>query len=202
MRTSLRTYHPVPSLQKTDGNLQDAPRIKNLLKACQLPHETDNVPGSPSELRVLAVSSRRARWLSTAHPAHPTGQRHRAHLQHRQRPLLPLEQLHRASLLPFTRIPSQQYPLSREHRSTFPDDVDFSHLIDSKSSTYCAVKQSVVLYQHTKRALLGPSAPFAGWICSGRQWEGFDCQGALSAVPVSVAEDLTVVAENEAQVVS
>ncbi|ETW87466.1 hypothetical protein HETIRDRAFT_457033 [Heterobasidion irregulare TC 32-1] len=54
MRTSLRTYHPVPSLQKTDGNLQDAPRIKNLLKACQLPHETDNVPGSPSELRVLA----------------------------------------------------------------------------------------------------------------------------------------------------
>lgn len=103
---------------------------------------------------------------------------------------------------PFTRISFQQYLLSREHRSTFPGYVEFSHLIDSESSTYYAVKQSVVHYQHAKHALLGPSAPFAGWICSGRQWEGFDCQGALSAVPVSVAEDLTVVAENEAQVVS
>ncbi|GBE78187.1 hypothetical protein SCP_0110700 [Sparassis crispa] len=34
MRTALRTYHPVPALQKADGNLQDAPRIKNLLKSC------------------------------------------------------------------------------------------------------------------------------------------------------------------------
>ncbi|KAJ2928763.1 hypothetical protein H1R20_g8324, partial [Candolleomyces eurysporus] len=30
MKTALRTYHPVPSLQKTDGNAQDAPRIKKL----------------------------------------------------------------------------------------------------------------------------------------------------------------------------
>ncbi|EPQ60896.1 hypothetical protein GLOTRDRAFT_135495 [Gloeophyllum trabeum ATCC 11539] len=39
LRTTLRTYHPVPSLQKTDGNLQDAPRIKNILKSCLLPGE-------------------------------------------------------------------------------------------------------------------------------------------------------------------
>ncbi|KAI9444957.1 hypothetical protein H4582DRAFT_2180901, partial [Lactarius indigo] len=39
MRTALRTYHPVPSLQKADANLQDAPRIKNILKACSLKDE-------------------------------------------------------------------------------------------------------------------------------------------------------------------
>ncbi|KZT21669.1 hypothetical protein NEOLEDRAFT_1139080 [Neolentinus lepideus HHB14362 ss-1] len=39
LRTNLRTYHPIPSLQKTDGNLQDAPRIKNILKSCLLPGE-------------------------------------------------------------------------------------------------------------------------------------------------------------------
>ena len=37
MRTALRTYHPVPSLQKTDGNLQDAPRIKNILNMSPQP---------------------------------------------------------------------------------------------------------------------------------------------------------------------
>ncbi|KAK7694486.1 hypothetical protein QCA50_001672 [Cerrena zonata] len=42
MRTSLRTYHPVPSLQKSEGNLQDAPRIKNILKSCLLPTEQPN----------------------------------------------------------------------------------------------------------------------------------------------------------------
>ncbi|KAL5519490.1 hypothetical protein ACEPAH_1173 [Sanghuangporus vaninii] len=46
MRTALRTYHPVPSLQKTDGNLQDAPRIKNCLKAALLPSERDVPPTS------------------------------------------------------------------------------------------------------------------------------------------------------------
>ncbi|KAH8110651.1 hypothetical protein DFH11DRAFT_1619459 [Phellopilus nigrolimitatus] len=44
MRTALRTYHPVPSLQKTDGNLQDAPRIKNCLKAALLPSEQRKSP--------------------------------------------------------------------------------------------------------------------------------------------------------------
>ncbi|KAI0036663.1 hypothetical protein K488DRAFT_33502, partial [Vararia minispora EC-137] len=51
MRTNLRTYHPVPSLQKVDPNLQDAPRIKNILKACHLPDEADHIPVTPVELR-------------------------------------------------------------------------------------------------------------------------------------------------------
>ncbi|TDL28358.1 hypothetical protein BD410DRAFT_780856 [Rickenella mellea] len=46
MKTALRTYHPVPSLQRTDGNLQDAPRIKNCLKAALLPSEQKGVPVS------------------------------------------------------------------------------------------------------------------------------------------------------------
>ncbi|KAF8213337.1 hypothetical protein K438DRAFT_1915449 [Mycena galopus ATCC 62051] len=49
--TALRTYHPVPSLQKTDGNAQDAPRIKNCLKAALLPSEFKSVPPStPDEI--------------------------------------------------------------------------------------------------------------------------------------------------------
>jgi hypothetical protein len=51
MKTALRTYHPVPSLQKTDGNAQDAPRIKNCLKAALLPSEAKGVPpSSPEEI--------------------------------------------------------------------------------------------------------------------------------------------------------
>ncbi|KAF9270416.1 hypothetical protein L218DRAFT_33326 [Marasmius fiardii PR-910] len=50
MKTALRTYHPVPSLQKTDGNAQDAPRIKNCLKAALLPHELPVPPSSPEEV--------------------------------------------------------------------------------------------------------------------------------------------------------
>lgn len=49
MKTALRTYHPVPSLQKTDGNAQDAPRIKNCLKAALLPSEAKGVPPSTPE---------------------------------------------------------------------------------------------------------------------------------------------------------
>ncbi|KAF9480046.1 hypothetical protein BDN70DRAFT_833438 [Pholiota conissans] len=49
MKTALRTYHPVPSLQKTDGNAQDAPRIKNCLKAALLPTETRVPPPSTPE---------------------------------------------------------------------------------------------------------------------------------------------------------
>ncbi|KIK71233.1 hypothetical protein GYMLUDRAFT_254483 [Collybiopsis luxurians FD-317 M1] len=33
MKTAIRTYHPVPALQKTSGSLQDAPRLKSILKA-------------------------------------------------------------------------------------------------------------------------------------------------------------------------
>ncbi|KAF5377692.1 hypothetical protein D9615_005230 [Tricholomella constricta] len=51
MKTALRTYHPVPSLQKTDGNAQDAPRIKNCLKAALLPSELKTTPpSSPEEI--------------------------------------------------------------------------------------------------------------------------------------------------------
>ncbi|KAG6831270.1 hypothetical protein H0H92_011780 [Tricholoma furcatifolium] len=51
MKTALRTYHPVPSLQKTNGNAQDAPRIKNCLKAALLPNEIKTTPpSSPDEI--------------------------------------------------------------------------------------------------------------------------------------------------------
>ena len=56
MRTALRTYHPVPSLQKTDGNLQDAPRIKNILKSCLLPSELQNTPTTPPDVLNRSVS--------------------------------------------------------------------------------------------------------------------------------------------------
>ncbi|KAF9569758.1 hypothetical protein CPC08DRAFT_739048 [Agrocybe pediades] len=51
MKTALRTYHPVPSLQKTEGNAQDAPRIKNCLKAAVVPSETQtSSPSTPEEV--------------------------------------------------------------------------------------------------------------------------------------------------------
>ncbi|OCH96564.1 hypothetical protein OBBRIDRAFT_765432 [Obba rivulosa] len=50
MRTALRTYHPVPSLQKTDGNLQDAPRIKNILKSCLLENESQGTYCTPADV--------------------------------------------------------------------------------------------------------------------------------------------------------
>ncbi|KAH9044650.1 hypothetical protein EDB85DRAFT_1910529 [Lactarius pseudohatsudake] len=57
MRTALRTYHPVPSLQKADANLQDAPRIKNILKACSLKNEaTTSMPVTPMELCTRAAT--------------------------------------------------------------------------------------------------------------------------------------------------
>src|SRR6266478_2768191 len=56
MKTALRTYHPVPSLQKTDGNAQDAPRIKNCLKAALLPSELKAAPPStPDEVLAKLV---------------------------------------------------------------------------------------------------------------------------------------------------
>lgn len=61
MKTALRSYHPVPSLQKTDGNLQDAPRIKNCLKAALLPSEFKGTPpSSPLEILEKAVRSQLA----------------------------------------------------------------------------------------------------------------------------------------------
>ncbi|KAI0762823.1 hypothetical protein C8Q74DRAFT_1319181 [Fomes fomentarius] len=54
MKTALRTYHPVPALQRTNGNLQDAPRIKNILKTCFLQGEHQGDFTTPSD--VLAQS--------------------------------------------------------------------------------------------------------------------------------------------------
>ncbi|KAI0374335.1 hypothetical protein BV20DRAFT_961469 [Pilatotrama ljubarskyi] len=54
MKTALRTYHPVPALQRTNGNLQDAPRIKNILKTCFLHDEAQGKVSTPSD--VLARS--------------------------------------------------------------------------------------------------------------------------------------------------
>ncbi|KAA1074171.1 hypothetical protein PGT21_006996 [Puccinia graminis f. sp. tritici] len=49
LRAYMRTYHPIPCLQKDEycqTNLQDAPRIKTMLKSCQLPSEFGNEPES------------------------------------------------------------------------------------------------------------------------------------------------------------
>ncbi|EPT04174.1 hypothetical protein FOMPIDRAFT_97068 [Fomitopsis schrenkii] len=56
MRTALRTYHPVPSLQKTSGNLQDAPRIKNILKSCYLDTEPQGSLLSPADVQARSRS--------------------------------------------------------------------------------------------------------------------------------------------------
>jgi len=47
MRTALRTYHPVPSLQTEETSqkeMSDAPRIKGMLKGAMLDHEVSNPP--------------------------------------------------------------------------------------------------------------------------------------------------------------
>lgn len=49
MKTVLRTYHSIPSMQLDDftsRNLQDAPRMKAQLKGCCLPLEENNLPDS------------------------------------------------------------------------------------------------------------------------------------------------------------
>lgn len=58
LRTTLRTYHPIPALQRTDGSLQDAPRIKSILKSCLLENECQDAPSTPAE-----IISRRVRPL-------------------------------------------------------------------------------------------------------------------------------------------
>ncbi|KAJ6574840.1 hypothetical protein B0H19DRAFT_1125974 [Mycena capillaripes] len=50
MRTAQRTYHPVPSLQRTNGNLLDAPRIKSILKTSVLEGETKNGLVTPAQV--------------------------------------------------------------------------------------------------------------------------------------------------------
>ena len=48
-----------------------------------------------------------------------------------------------------------------------------------ESDSYHQVKQAATTYQTAKRCLLGPGAPFAGWVVSGEEWESFDARGDL-----------------------
>jgi len=50
MKTTLRSYHPVPALQRTSGNLQDAPRIKHILKAATVEGEPATPPRLPVDI--------------------------------------------------------------------------------------------------------------------------------------------------------
>ncbi|ESK98403.1 hypothetical protein Moror_153 [Moniliophthora roreri MCA 2997] len=58
MKTAIRTYHPVPALQRTAGSLQDAPRHKAILKASMLHSEfvSLNSPSTPSEVLERAIA--------------------------------------------------------------------------------------------------------------------------------------------------
>ncbi|KAK0246034.1 hypothetical protein EDD85DRAFT_42634 [Armillaria nabsnona] len=58
-KTAVRTYHPIPALQRADGNLQDAPRIKGLLKACTVPDEDPkSIPTTPGDILARATSGK------------------------------------------------------------------------------------------------------------------------------------------------
>ncbi|KAF8912859.1 hypothetical protein CPB84DRAFT_1759689 [Gymnopilus junonius] len=50
MKTAIRTYHPIPSLQRTNGNMQDAPRIKHILKTSLLEDEIKTPPATPADI--------------------------------------------------------------------------------------------------------------------------------------------------------
>ncbi|PPQ69069.1 hypothetical protein CVT25_004245 [Psilocybe cyanescens] len=50
MKTAMRTYHPIPSLQRTNGNMQDAPRIKHILKTSLLAEEATSPPATPADI--------------------------------------------------------------------------------------------------------------------------------------------------------
>ena len=56
MKTAIRTYHPIPALQRTEGNLQDAPRIKHILKASLLVEDGNVPPITPQDIISRLVS--------------------------------------------------------------------------------------------------------------------------------------------------
>ncbi|GAA6012166.1 hypothetical protein JCM10207_005154 [Rhodosporidiobolus poonsookiae] len=59
MKTALRTYHPVPSLQTEEVSqkeMSDAPRIKGMLKAAYLDWEVNNQPTSLRDIARKAAS--------------------------------------------------------------------------------------------------------------------------------------------------
>ncbi|THU94854.1 hypothetical protein K435DRAFT_724244 [Dendrothele bispora CBS 962.96] len=58
MKTTIRTYHPIPALQKTSGSLQDAPRLKAIAKASLLEDETTSPPNTLADILARAKSGR------------------------------------------------------------------------------------------------------------------------------------------------
>lgn len=60
MKTILRSYHPLPSLQRNENtrrHLQDAPRMKSLLKSVLLDGEKAGAPGSGTATGALAAKN-------------------------------------------------------------------------------------------------------------------------------------------------
>ncbi|KAH8835359.1 hypothetical protein DL96DRAFT_45203 [Flagelloscypha sp. PMI_526] len=64
MKTAIRLYHPVPCLQTTQGNLQDAPRIRHILKGCHVP--ADNGEDLPSALEEVTARRDQNKFPSTS----------------------------------------------------------------------------------------------------------------------------------------
>lgn len=63
MKTILRSYHPLPALQRNENtrrHLQDAPRMKSLLKSVLLDGERPGVPGSTTATGALAAKNAKA----------------------------------------------------------------------------------------------------------------------------------------------
>jgi hypothetical protein len=56
---------------------------------------------------------------------------------------------------------------------------DHFFLLHRESASYHEAKQAATTYQAAKRCLIGPNAPFAGWVVSGEEWESFDVHGEL-----------------------
>ncbi|KAF8167905.1 hypothetical protein B0H34DRAFT_683618 [Crassisporium funariophilum] len=81
MKTTIRTYHPIPSLQHTSGNMQDAPRIKHILKTSLLDAETKNPPASPADIITRCKNEQPSTSITNlifvlAHHTGPVGQSH------------------------------------------------------------------------------------------------------------------------------
>ena len=57
--------------------------------------------------------------------------------------------------------------------------MDSTHPSHRECASYHEAKQAVTAYQAAKRRLIGPNAPFAGWVVSGQEWESFDVHGEL-----------------------
>ncbi|KPV77481.1 uncharacterized protein RHOBADRAFT_33646, partial [Rhodotorula graminis WP1] len=68
MRTALRTYHPVPSLQTEETSqkeMSDAPRIKGMLKGAMLDHEVSNPPTTLKDVARKSASGQIVRGPPT-----------------------------------------------------------------------------------------------------------------------------------------